>query len=158
MNNYRKLLVLGINELLAKKLISLDPKEDSVSEETYRGHIISEIAGYPSVIIWEDIGFEEFRISVWWNYDHTNHPQANLSGNARENFRTPSPLAKRSKYKNFVGVTVSGWLKRRTGKYLMGKGRRALFDIYTRRQEKPLLEKLPEPKPNGFLVEGTFHS
>lgn len=153
---HRKLLIVGINELLSRDLITLETKESDIEKQNDKGHIFVEIAGHPSVILWEDIGFDEFRVSVWWKYNHDKHPQANLAGNARENFRTSEPLAKRSQYRNFVGVTVSGWLERRTGKYLMGKGRRGLTGLYTRKDDKLELEKLPIPKPNGYLPEGKF--
>lgn len=153
---HRKLLILGTNILLERKLISLKADEDDYGTENQKGHIFVDIENNLSVVLWENIGFSELRISVWWKYNHDKHPQANLSGNARENFRTSEPLAKRSKYRDFVGVTVSGWLERRTGKYLMGKGRRGLTGLYTRKDDKLELEKLPIPKPNGYLPEGKF--
>lgn len=159
MDAYRKLLILGVNELLKRKLISLVPnaklRSEGNSDES--GHVLVDLHGYPSVILWSDIGFQELRISVWWKYNHALHPQANLTGNARETFSTSSPLAKRTHYKNFVGVTVSGWLERKEGKFLQGKGRKAVFDIYTRTSEKDALEKLPIPKPEGYLSEGKFY-
>lgn len=153
MNPYRKLLVAGINKLLDKGLISLDGKDGNFSES---GHIITNLFGFTTVIIWTDIGFEELRISVWWKYDHSLHPQANLTGNSRENFTLEKPLAKRQHYKKFVGVVASGWLERKDGKYLQGKKNRAVFEVYTRKGEKEALERIPDPLPKGFESEGKF--
>ena len=159
MNAHRKLLIYGLNELLSKKLISLTPKGEINSEhdEDENGHVFVDLLGYPSVILWSNAGFQELRISVWWKYDHSRHPQANLTGNAKESFVTSGPLAKRQHYKRFVGVTASAWLERKDGKWLQGEGSRAIFDIYTRSGEKAVLEKLPIPKPNGYKAEGQVY-
>jgi len=154
-NPYRNLLVAAINELLKNELISLNSKNDAQSSKN--GHFFFPLLGFPSVILWQDIGYEELRISVWWKYDHSNHPQANLTGNSRENFTLPSPLAKKLHYKKFVGVVASGWLERKTGKYVQGKNSESIFDVYTRKGEKAELEKLPIQKPNNFKIEGKFY-
>lgn len=153
MNPYRKLLVAGVNKLLSENLISLDAKN---KKYVNAGHIITELLGYTTVIMWEEAGFEELRVSVWWKYDHSFHPQANLTGNTRERFTLEKPLAKRQHYKKFVGIVTSGWLERRNGKHIQGEKNRALFGVYTRKGEKELLEGIPDPMPNGFKSEGKF--
>ena len=152
-NPHRNLLISAINTLLDKRVISLNSK----SSDSENGHIFVELFGYPSVILWQDIGFDELRISVWWKYNHELHPQANLTGNARENFNGSSPLANRIHYKKFVGVVASGWLERSTGKYLQGKNREAIFDVYTRKGEKEELEKQSLQKPKAFGIEGKVY-
>lgn len=152
-NPYRNLLVLAISTLLDKRLISLDGQ----SSDNEKGHTFVELFGYPSVILWQNIGFDELRISVWWKYNHELHPQANLTGNARENFNGSSPLANRIHYKKFVGVVASGWLERSTGKYLQGKNSEAIFDVYTRKGEKEELEKQSLQKPKSFGIEGKVY-
>ncbi|ACU60486.1 hypothetical protein [Chitinophaga pinensis] len=152
---YRKLLIAATNELLQRGLITLESKSGSYSHEP-KGHVLLDLFGFPSVVLWDDIGFEELRISVWWKYDHSSHPQANLTGNSREKFSMSSPLAARAYYKKFVGVTASAWLERRTGKHLQGKNRDKIFDIYTRNGELAEMEKLPYPYPKGFRAQGKF--
>jgi hypothetical protein len=153
MNPYRKLLVAGVNELLDKKQISLDGIDENFSQS---GHIITNLFGYSTVIMWADIGFEELRVSVWWKYDHSLNMKANFTGNSREDFILEKPLAKRQQYKKFVGVTASGWLERNDGQYIQGEKNRAIFEIYTRRGEKEELESISDPKPKGFKSEGNF--
>lgn len=154
MNPYRKLLVFGLNEILSRGLLSLD--WDGSSDES-TSHIEIQIAGHNSIVSWSGAGFGEVRISVWWKYDHNKHPQANLEGNARETFSTPSPLAKRQHYPKFVGVVCSAWLERDKGKYLQGKGSHHLIEKYTRKNELGNLKQIPNPIPNGFEPEGRFH-
>ena len=156
MHGYRKLLVLGLNEAIRQGRISLDaPESDTVTNEC--GHLFTDIAGYPSVVLWEDIGFGELRLSVWWNYDHDKHPQANLEGNARENFNMARPLAKRVHYKKFVGATVSCWLERKNSKHLQGDNGDRLIETYLRRDMSEILKELKTPKPLGFKPEGKFY-
>lgn len=149
MNPHRKLMVLALNELLARGLVSLSGRDED------HGHLITELAGESSVVIWHGISGDELTLAVWWKYDHTRHPQANLEGNYREEFLTTEPLAKQQHYPKFVGVTVSGWLERKTGKYLQGSGRDHLM-TYTRRGERKVLETLPNPVPLGYSTEGRF--
>lgn len=146
----RKLLVLGLNHLLDHGLISLDGNGGE------RGHCEAEIAGRPSMILWSDAGFQELRLSIWWNYDHSRHPQANLRGNSREEFRTSRPLAKSHRYREFVGATVSAWVERDQGKYLQGRAAKHLFDVYLRQGSKVALDALEDPVPKGFAIEGRF--
>lgn len=155
-NPYRKLLVAGTNELLKRNSISLEVVEYNEGIDN-QGHIFTDLFGHPSVVTWRDIGYQELQISVWWKYNHSLHPQANLTGNSKENFRHSSPLAKRQHYKKFVGVTASGWLERKEGKYLQGKDLRAIVDTYTRRGELMELQQISTPTPIGYLSEGKFH-
>lgn len=148
LNGHRKLMVLALNELLDGKHLSLN---GTGGEE---GHLLTTLAGAPTVICWTDINCEELRLSVWWKYDHSKHPQANLSGSQREQFHTSAPLAKTQHYPKFVGVVVSGWIERRTAKHIQGVGAKGFFDVYTRRGEKEVLDALPIPTPQGFKAEG----
>ena len=153
MNPYRKLLIAAVNELLYKDLISLNSRNENYLN---RGHTLTELFGYTTVILWEDIGLEELRISVWWKYDHLLHPQANLDGNAREQFTCSSPITKKQHYKKFVGAVASGWLERKEGKYIQGVNNRGIFETYIRKGEKEELEKILTPEPNGYKSEGKF--
>ncbi len=154
MNPYRKLLVLGINKLLSEGLISLAATGAERRNDQEAGHVISYVAGAPTVISWSNVGHDELRVSVWWNYDESGHPQANMAGAFREQLQTSAPLAKRPHYPKFVGAVVSGSLERKTGPFLQGKGREGLFDLYVRRGDRAALDALADPKPKGFAAEG----
>ena len=153
MDSYRKLLVLGMNEAIKQGRISLAaPAGNGPTDED--GHLFAGIAGYPSVILWESISYGELRVSVWWNYDHSKHPQAGSPGDACESFDLSRPLANRVQYRKFVGATASGWLERKTGMHLMGRGRRCVFDTYLRADMRKKLHAIPDPKPEGYKAEG----
>lgn len=154
MNAYRKLLVLGLNKLMDRNLLSLDWDGQTKVKD---GHIEVNLAGHNAIVSWSDAGFGEVRISVWWKYNHDLHPQANMEGNHRESFNTAAPLAKRSHYRKFVGVVCCAWLERDKGKYLQGIGNNHIFEKYTRKGELAELKNMPNPIPQGFIVEGPFH-
>lgn len=155
MESYRKLLVLGMNEAIKQGRISLAaPPGNGPTDED--GHLFAGIAGYPSVVLWESISYGELRVSVWWNYDHSKHPQAECSGNARERFDLSRPLANKVHYPKFIGATASAWLERKTGKHLQGNGKHHIFDTYLRADMKEKLHAIPDPKPEGYEAEGQF--
>jgi len=155
MDDFRKLLVLGMNEAIKQGRISLEgPPGNAPTDED--GHLFARIAGYPSVVLWNSISVGELRVSVWWNYDHSKHPQAESSGNARETFSLSNSLAKRAHYPKFVGATASAWLERKTGKHLQGHGKRGVFDTYLRADMKEKLRAIPDPTPEGYEAEGQF--
>ncbi|MGQ2979197.1 MAG: hypothetical protein ACT6Q9_05810 [Polaromonas sp.] len=151
MHNLRKLLVLAVNQLLERRLISLDGENE-------QGHLLTTIAGEPSVVNWRGIGSQELQISVWWKYDHSKHPQADLQGSYRETFTGTAPLAKSQHYPKFVGAFASAWLERSTAKHLQGRGAKHIFKHYVRRGESENLDAIPTPVPNGFDAEGKFFS
>lgn len=154
-NPYRNLFVCAINQLIERNHISLNL--DNVDENNENGHIFIKIFGHNSVVIWENIGFGELRISVWLKYNHNKHPQAYLEGNQKEKFKLTEPLANRKHYPKFVGVVASCWLERRTGKYIQGVKREGIFDIYTRKSELKFLKEQLELKPKGYEISGRFH-
>lgn len=94
MHPHRKLMVLGLNAALEAGLVSLDGKG-----ELY-GHLITQLAGETSVVRWNGISGDELSLAVWWKYDHSCHPQANLEDNARERFYFDEPLAKRQHFRS----------------------------------------------------------
>ena len=147
----RFLLHHGISELIKRGKVNLefDPK---IKEED--GYIFLDLFGHPSVLIWRHIGFEEVEVTVWWKYDHQNHPQKDSKGNARESFNGGEPLAQKSKFKDFVGVVVLGWLERKTGKYLMGKGNKGICKHYARKGEVELLRQINFELSSDFDFEG----
>jgi len=152
---YRNLLVAAINKLIEEKYISLDLEGINQLEE--KGHVFIELFKHNSVILWSNRGCGELLISVWWKYDHSKHPQANLEGNERENFTLPKPLAKKNHYRKFVGVVASCWLERLTGKHMQGINREHITVNYSRNGEKELLKELPIQQPNGYEISGKFY-
>ncbi|MFS6814975.1 hypothetical protein [Citrobacter meridianamericanus] len=145
------LVVTALNECIKREKIDLNASstEDDQKKNEY---LLCEIGGKPVVINWYDIGFDELRFSVWWDYDHSKHPQQN-----DERFNSSRPIAKREKLKEFLGACVSCWIERKTGKYIMGKDGDRLFDVYVRQSNFNELLSLPKVEPCGFEVSGKYY-
>lgn len=150
MHPLRKLLVEAINHLLAANAI---PKKMSLHQDL-KGHCEATIFGERSIIIWRSTGFDEVTISVWWKYDHSKHPQANLDGPYRETFNSEQPLANQSAFKKFVGAVCSGWLTLSDTPYLQGNQKKGIFKAYLRQDQKDYLVQLQNPTSKGFAESG----
>lgn len=156
-NPYRNLIVMAINELLQQKKINFNvDKEQPGKAGDMDGYLLTKLCGQNCAILWREISYQELMITVWWKYDHSKNPQANLTGNERENFND-TPLADKKHYKKFVGAVVYGWLERLTEHYLMGKDSENIGKFYVRQGEKTELENLQFVKPEGFKAEGKFY-
>ncbi len=69
MFKYRKLLVHGVNAALANGVLLFDT-------DTAAGHQLTEVAGFPAVILWGSSSSGSQRISIWWDYHHHRNPYA----------------------------------------------------------------------------------
>ena len=177
----KHLLGHALNELLARGLVTLDPADD-VSES----YVECNLCGKPSLINWEGISHDEVRISIWWNYDKTSHPQHQEGGykgrmipcgmsyhqfieehpnvknpvhansNAVDDCRGSLPLAGRKKFHLFLGAACSAWVERRTSKHLQLSERHDAFDNYLRKTDRESFAAIPDCQPNGFKLEGQF--
>ncbi|MFJ5373675.1 hypothetical protein ACIPTP_14165 [Pectobacterium versatile] len=144
------LLVTALNEAIRQKKIDLNgvsPEDHNQKHE----HLFCEIGGKSAVINWADIGCDELRFSVWWDYDYEKHPQQK-----DERYLSGKPVAKKSKVKDFIGVHASCWIERSTGKYIMGGRGDRVFNIYVRQSNLDALMKLPKVKPLGYKESGKF--
>ena len=175
------LLGHALNLLIKKGLIDINSTEDAESN-----YLECKLLEKPTIINWSYINFGEIRMSVWWNFDKTKHPQHleggyknriildNLSaheqmkyagtkkgifsnGNTIEKYNTEEPLAKRSKDINFVGVLCSTWVERKNGKYLQTEGGKRIYSSYIRAHDKKALCSIPNCRPLGFELAGRFH-
>lgn len=175
------LLGHALNLLIQKGLIDISSTADA--DDSY---LECELIGNPAVINWSYISYGEIRISVWWNFDKTRHPQHLEGGyknkvlldhlpdqeqrkymgtnkgiystsNTVERYQTEEPLAKQSKYKDFVGVLCSTWIERKDGKYLQTEGGKRIFGSYIRARDKKSLCTIPNCQPEGFNLAGRFH-
>ena len=175
------LLGHALNILLKKNLIDMSSSTDAGDS-----YLECELIGKPTVINWSYISYGEIRLSVWWNFDKTKHPQ-HLEGGYKnkvlldnltedeqrkyfgtrkaifstassvEKYVTDEPLAKQSRYKDFVGVLCSTWIERKDGKYLQTEGGQRIFASYIRAKDRRELCTIPNCQPDGFDLSGRFH-
>jgi hypothetical protein len=147
MSPLRNVLTYGFNAVVREGVF--DPTLPSMGLEGEKlGHLHTIIDGRPAVVLWQ-IDFHNYMLfSVWFDYIHANHPQADLPG-ASEKFTAAKPVAKRKHYQKFVGAIVSGWLDL-DGDFLLGFGVDEIWAEYTRSDAKKALRLLPEVEPLGL--------
>lgn len=151
LRGHLNLVIAAINVLLDRSSISRSP-DDPASPA--HGHIIVELAGHPTAIVWHDFGYGELSISVWWKFNidaYLRRPPARMSP-----FVATVPVASRKRYPQFVGATASVWLERRDGLFIQGHPSR-IFDIYTRKGEVDELWEIPWEDPRGFKISGNYY-
>ena len=175
------LLGHALNLLIKKGLVNMNSIDYADSD-----YLECELLGKPSVINWSYISHGEIRLSVWWNFDKTKHPQHleggyknrivldNLSdhekmkyagtkkgifsgGNSIERYQTETPLANENKYINFVGVLCSTWIERQDGKHLQTEGGQRIYSSYIRARDKKALCSIPDCRPLDFELAGRFY-
>lgn len=175
------LLGHALNLLIKKDLVDMNSIDDAGD-----GYLECELLGKPSIINWSYISHGEIRLSVWWNFDKTKHPQHleggyknrvildNLSdqeimkyagtqkgifsnGNSVEKYQGTTPLANSSKYIDFVGVLCSTWVERKDGKHLQIKDGKHILDSYIRSRDKKALCSIPDCIPQDFELSGRFY-
>jgi hypothetical protein len=142
-----------------------------------------QLLGKPTIINWAYVGYGEIRMSVWWNFNKTKHPQhleggfkdkiivdhlprheqlnyignkkgVFSNGNTVEKYVTDTPLARKATYINFVGVCCSTWVERKDGKYLQTGGGKHIVGSYIRLRDREALCSIPDCKPLGFELSG----
>ncbi|MGI1757343.1 hypothetical protein [Serratia marcescens] len=144
------LTVIALNEVIRQGKIDMNTGSMEGGERRHE-HLMMKIGGRQTAVNWFDVGYDELRFSVWWDYDHSSHPQQR-----DEKFQTSKPVAKKSRLGDFVGACVSCWIERKTGKYIMGKNGDALFEMYVRRSSADALHALPAVRPEGYRVSGPY--
>ena len=156
MKKHAHLLGHALNALIENKIVDMSSTKDADS-----GYLECSLLGESSVIIWRYIGYGEIILAVWWQFDKTKHPQhadgfrgIKPAENCLESFSCTSPLAIRSKYKDFVGVVCSTYVERKTGKYLQTDNGTFINDVYVRRSTAKDLMTIPDCVPNGFSLAG----
>jgi len=145
---YKNLIILAVNKLIDENHISLNRADVNLESES--GHAFIDLFGEASVVLWIKGVENELLISVWWKYNKSQHPQANLKVGKIENYKIPEPLGKKYNYKNFVGVIASCWLTRTNGKFLQDTNQKNISNIYTRKGELSKLKEMPIQNPKGY--------
>ncbi len=172
------LLGHALNILCERKLIDLN----SLDEIDQR-HLECILFDKPSVITWRIIDGSQILLSVWWNYDKSNHPQ-HLEGGYKnkillngltddelqdlrkrttkkqliwieetEQYQTHMPIAEKNKYKDFVGVTCSCWVQGATREHLH-LSKVSPYKSYIRASDRQALTSIPDCVPKGFKLYG----
>lgn len=145
-----KLMVIAINKAIKSGAISLD----GVSTDNEDKHQLMRmvIDGKPAVLNWFDAGYDELRITIWWDY------QPGMMTTWRKKFMgdpvTSMPQVSRGYFRHILGACGSCYMERRTGKYIMGYNGNQFFDTYVRDSSVYDLEQMQSEQPAGYATYG----
>ncbi|WP_314139856.1 hypothetical protein [Buttiauxella noackiae] len=150
-----KLMVIALNESIKSGDIDLNGKSDDRPRNEKHGFRKIVIADRPTIINWFDAGYDELRVSVWWDYQPELMPQPHRTWLEGAEPLTSTPQTPRGHYRHFIGACGSCYLERRTGKFITGEEYRQFFDVYIREASLYQLQKIPGELPAGYATHGS---
>lgn len=160
-----KLMLYGVNELVKRDLIDLEltPETeaccfdvDKASMPKEKGWADIDICGRPSLIHWRNVGYGELQISVWFDVDR-NALDASLErygGTIPILLPMAHPQHLLRSLKPYVAGIATGWLERKTGKYIMTRKDGGISLGYIRDSSRQQIQDLPTPEPIGYRAKG----
>lgn len=149
-----KVMVSALNEIISKGCIDLDGKSQTEDTDKQTGYIETVIFDKPTIINWKDAGYDELRISVWWDYTPELIPERKKYALSLCNQLTPKPQANARYYRYILGACGSCYLERRTGKFIIGDENNQFFDMYVREDSERLLKNAELAEPKGYQTHG----
>lgn len=136
-----------LRDLLGHAVEILD-EQHSIENITEQVVLEKEVCGKRSIILCCPIAFDELQISVWWGYKPQEIPE---DANSKE---PTSTLPKNE----IVDAMVSGWIERKTGLWIQGKGTEGLFNAYCSRDARQELEVIPKYESAKIKRTGQFYN
>ncbi|HGJ5880554.1 MAG TPA: hypothetical protein ACHBZ9_16260 [Arsenophonus nasoniae] len=145
-----KLMVIALNEAIKSGHFDLNGRSADDRTKNRHGYHELIIAGRRTIINWFDLGYDELRISVWWNYQPEMIPAK--SKRFVESFppRYSMPQVYRPFFKYILWACGSCHFERRTGKFIYGKEGSQFFDIYINENATFYLDEIPSEEPQGY--------
>lgn len=150
----QKLMVIALNEAIKKGAINLSGTSKDEATVDKHDFLAMSIDGRPTILNWFDAGYDELRVSVWWDYQPKLIPQPHHDWLRDVEPLTSTPQTPRRHYRHFIGAFGSCYLERRTGKFIIGEENRQFFDVYIRESSLSQLLRVPEELPAGYGTTG----
>ena len=145
-----KLMVIALNKAISTGEIDLNGKS---GEANLRGHIETEIDGLPTVINWFDAGYDELRVTVWWDYCPELMPTWRKKHIGKFEQGTVPGVARRF-FSHILGACGSCYLERRSGKFITGGTGNQFFDVYVRESTAYRIDGIHPEEPQGYELQG----
>lgn len=142
----RKIMLHATNQAVKVGVIPLMFRYLRMTAEGY-----AQITVYdkPTIINWTYNGHNEFRISVWWDYQSEYIPQ--LIKGSPENLNLLLPDVERTRFRFIVGACVSFYFDYLHKGILSDQGK-DFFAIYVRESTVSYIDELEDIKPLGYSV------
>ncbi|MJK42362.1 hypothetical protein DM680_08285 [Salmonella enterica subsp. diarizonae] len=142
----RKLMIHAINEAVIAGVIPLMFKYRRMTAE---GYTKITACGKPTIINWKESGSDEFRSTVWWDYQPEHIPK--LIKGRPENLKFLLPDVDRNCFRLVVGACASFYFDCRHKCILSDKGKE-FFAVYVRESTASEIDEMEEVKPFGYSI------
>lgn len=142
----RKLMIHAINEAVRSGVI---PLMFRYRRMTVEGYANITVCGKPTVINWCDTGHNEFRVSVWWDYQ----PDL-LQGKNKDEYIDLSlllPDVNRDRFRFVVGACASFYFDYRRKGILSDRGKE-FFALYVRESTASYIDELEDAEPLSYSI------
>lgn len=142
----KKIMLYATNEAVKTGVIPLMFKYLKMTSE---GYAQITVCDKPTIINWVYNGHNEFRVSVWWDYQPGYIPK--LIKGRPENLKLLLPDVDRTRFRFIVGACVSFYFDYLHKGILSDKGKE-FFAIYVRESSVSYIDELEDVKPFGYSV------
>lgn len=142
----KKIMLYAANEAVKVGVIPLMFKYLRMTSE---GYAQITVCDKPTIINWVYNGHNEFRVSVWWDYQPEYIPK--LIKGRPENLKLLLPDVDRTRFRFIVGACVSFYFDYLHKGILSEKGK-DFFAIYVRESSVNYIDKLEDVEPFGYTV------
>ena len=149
-----KLMIIALNEAINKGYIDLYGRSASPLIEGKNGYLELTVLEKRTVLNWCDAGYEELRVSVWWDYTPELMPTEGNRYLKELKVSTPKPSVPHRFYGFILGACGSCYLERRTRKCIIGDMGKQFFDVYMREGSERILKNVELVEPNGYQTNG----
>ncbi|EAV3944920.1 hypothetical protein AHW82_22450 [Salmonella enterica subsp. diarizonae] len=142
----RKIMIYALNTAFRAGVIPKKARDNGVMEAE-----CSEITvcGKPTIINWCDTGYDELRVSVWWDYRQERLPR--LMKSKLNDLTLPLPGIYRDRLRLIVGVCASCYFGCRHKGILSDRGHE-FFALYIRESTASYIDELEDVKPFGYSI------
>ncbi|MBA2158711.1 hypothetical protein CB025_14765 [Salmonella enterica subsp. diarizonae serovar 60:r:e,n,x,z15] len=142
----RKIMIHAINEAVNVGVIPLMFRYRRMAAE---GYAKITVCDKPTIINWTDTGHDDFRVTVWWDYQPEKIHR--LIKGRPENLKLLLPDVERNHFSFIVGTCASFYFDYQHKGILSDRGRE-FFAVYVRESTAGYIDELEDVKPFGYSI------
>ncbi|EAS9161852.1 hypothetical protein ABN77_25575 [Salmonella enterica subsp. salamae] len=142
----KKLMIHVINEAVKTGVIPLTFRYRRMTAEGFTGITVH---GKHTAINWKETGLDEFRVTVWWDYQPEHIPK--LINGRPENLKLLLPDVDRNAFRLVVGACASFYFDYKYKGILSDRGKE-FFSVYVRESTASDIDKMEEVKPFCYSI------
>ncbi|HAG2284115.1 TPA: hypothetical protein G8W61_004481 [Salmonella enterica] len=142
----KKLMIHAVNEAVIAGVIPLTFRYRKMTQEGFAG---ITVCGKYTLINWKETGIDEFRVTVWWDYQ-PEHITKLINGRP-ENLKLLLPDVDRTAFRLVVGACASFYFDYLQKGILSDRGKE-FFAVYLRESTASEIDELEDVKPLGYSI------